>query len=216
MRTLGTVSLVSLAVAGLCGPLAAAEPSIITCAQRVSSFIDAIHLGERFAANSKILASKGYSAEWSNAIAGERKAIETGVEIRLKIFAVPFINSRGEIKDSIIGGVIQSGDGAQIYEFITVAVIADDKDIIIPADIKSGIGEAIPDIDIKPLLSSIDAGRRSEIWDYIFRSPAINVADSGGSIRAAFEISGFYCSDAPIWFPQKSIWYATTCIRKAQ
>jgi hypothetical protein len=213
MRTLGTILVAGLAGLFACSALAFDQPAII-CAGRVSSFIGRMHFGGRFAGGSRILGSRGYSVQWASAIAGEGTAIGEGGAIQdVKIFAVPFIDTAGMYRASIIGGIVQTGNGTEIHEFIITADIAGGSAPIMGQEISGDIDKkAIASAaDIKPLLGSIVAGNRSEIWEYIIRRIPPRI-DTGTDIRAVFEDHGFSCATAPSWFQPKSIWYAGTCI----
>jgi hypothetical protein len=195
----------------------AGEP-IIFNASRVKIFIADIQFSDRYAAAAGILASKGYIPSWPDAVAATFKAKDAqGIIQNLKIFAIPFANSRGKIATSIIGGIIQSPDGGQIDEFISTVAIPIHESPIHATPVSAWANKAIPkETNIAPIIRSFNAGNRADIWAYIIRDITPKVADPGIAIKAAFENNGYSCSIAPDWFPQKSIWYAATCMSKAQ
>ena len=188
------------------------QPTIIY-AIPVKSFIEQIRFKDRFSADAKILGSSGYITRWSEAIAGIGKITDDQGRIQtLTIFAVPFGNTIGEIKATIIGGIIQFGDGIQSHEFITTVTIP-------PASINAAIpsiAEPGTIVLAASVIHSIAADDRTGIWSNIIRTSGIESPDFIAAIRIAFETSGYSCSSAPAWFPHKSIWYAATCIRTDQ
>jgi hypothetical protein len=168
--------------------------------------IDRVNLSSRFLDNSKRIAARGYTPDWPEAIAGHGRVIDNAHgTYNLTIFSVPFIDEIHSRHAAIIGGVLQSRDDSLVQEFITTSYLTQ-KSISIGPNLSAACGD-----DIEPLIRVIASGSRPEIWKYILSG--ITIPDS--SIRKAFESQGFSCSSAPIGFPDKSIWYAATCILEA-
>jgi hypothetical protein len=187
--------------------LAQAASPRITIGTNVSEFIGNIQLADTFYEDARIIEARGYAADWQDAIAGEGTILDEGNNIRIiKIFSVPFSDSTGIRHSSIIGGILQARNSIQSHEFITIVDHVDRPEIS-----KISIAIIGQDTGIEPLIQAIQTGSRSSIWNIILRGSI-----PAKSIVAAFERSGIACDSAPIWFPEKSIWYAATCIPDKQ
>ena len=204
-KLLSTLLLVPTAFL-LSSVVALAGPRIIIGSD-VNGFIGNIQLADKFYEQAKIIEARGYTASWTDAIAGEGTITGEDNVIRIiKIFAIPFTDASGIHRSSIIGGILQPKDGIQIHQFITIA-----DDIGHPTIPGISIAHIGQDPGIEPLIHAIQTGNNPAIWSII-----LSGAIPSKSIQAAFETSGMTCSAAPIWFPEKSIWYASTCIRNTQ
>jgi hypothetical protein len=173
-------------------------------------FIDRIQLADQVADRSEILIARGHIIRWSDALAGEASISDgSSATITLKIFVIPFTKT-GEISAAIIGGVIQSENGARIHEFIDAIDLGS---IARGREIPTIIEPKIADDDIGPLIA---VHNRRAIFESILRTIGNGGIDDrmrAISIRAAFELRGYACAAPPIGLPTiiRPIWYATTC-----
>jgi hypothetical protein len=207
-------------MAGLCFGYftAAAAEYDIAASAGVQQFIERIHMSDRVADRSDILTAKGHIIRWSDAFAGEATTADTNnVPTTLRIFVIPFATSTGAITASIIGGIIESGSGARIEEFIDIIDLGDRITDAKPnPSIIAPIHAPIAAISRNDIGDWIAADNRRAILDFIFR----NISDHGIderiteiSIRTAFEKRGYTCAIPPRGFPLNSIWYVATCIQ---
>lgn len=191
----------------------------------VRSLIRERSVRKRIASFESLLTSKGLSARTDGGFAGEDAwTDQNGRKLRAKMVLIPFATVADDIGATILAVTLESEDGEIQQEFVTYSI----GDPACDCESSGEVGKAgelegsvtiasLPWNDIAQLIQLIRNRNWLGIRNWIGVRLARGITDAiiAGAVRSAFESQGYYCPNPPWWVPFKSIWYLTTCARRA-
>lgn len=212
------------AVLGLSVPvlMSAGEHQKLLSRNEASQVVAGSAWHDKMAAFENILTGKGFRPEESFA-AEQTSDSGNGQTLTGRIIVKPFINDSGEVATIIaFSSELQNGEAAEESVFYTTGKFGctdctDENQLFRRESNPAGAATtaAISSSDVEQLIQLIRIGNYSGIFNWIKGHFSLSPdAVLAPIVRYAYERNGYFCPNAPLYFPVKTWWYFATCARR--